>query len=282
MSYGICPLSVVPIRTTPSHKSEMASQLLFGELVEMLEHKGRLWSKVRCIQDNFVGWVDRTQIRDITNSEYEECSSSFAYSLELVQAAMGQNHFVPITLGARLPNYDGLHFKVADTRFTFSGQAIVAEDSRPVASFVLKIAKRYLNTPFLWGGRSPFGIDSAGLVQMVFSMAGIQLPRDPAAQIDIGEIVDFVEQAQPGDLAFFENRAGRISHVGIIMPDQQIIHSYGGVRLDRVDHYGIFSEEQQRYTHKLRLAKRVLPPSEDQMRQEEEEQVNITNQVELF
>lgn len=259
MHYGICPLSVIPIRSSASHKSEMISQLLFGELMEILDRKGKQWVKVRCAYDNFVGWVDAHQIKSITPSEFESFQKDFAFSLELVQPVMGPDHFVPITMGARLPAFDGIHFKLGETPYTFSGQAISPNDIVPNPEFILKIAKRYLNTPFLWGGRSPFGLDAAGFIQLVFSMAGIALPREASLQIDEGITVDFVEQATPGDLAFFDNKAGRIHHVGIIMPDRRIIHSYGGVRIDLLDHYGIYNQQTKKYTHKLRLAKRVLP-----------------------
>lgn len=259
MHHGICPLSVIPVRSSSSHKSEMISQLLFGEVFEILEHKGKQWLRIRSAYDNFVGWVDATQVKSITPSEYESFCTSFAFSLELVQPVMGPDHFVPITMGARLPAFDGMHFKLGETPYTFSGQAIAPRDISANPDFILKMAKRYLNTPFLWGGRSPFGIDSAGLVQLVYSFAGIKLPREASLQIDEGVVVDFVEQASPGDLAFFENRAGRINHVGIIMNDRRIIHAHGGVRIDLIDHYGIYNQQHKKYTHRLRLSKRVLP-----------------------
>jgi len=237
----------------------MISQLLFGEVFEILEHKGKQWLRIRSAYDNFVGWVDATQVKSITPSEYESFCTSFAFSLELVQPVMGPDHFVPITMGARLPAFDGMHFKLGETPYTFSGQAIAPRDISANPDFILKMAKRYLNTPFLWGGRSPFGIDSAGLVQLVYSFAGIKLPREASLQIDEGVVVDFVEQASPGDLAFFENRAGRINHVGIIMNDRRIIHAHGGVRIDLIDHYGIYNQQHKKYTHRLRLSKRVLP-----------------------
>lgn len=282
MHYGICPLSVIPIRSSSSHKSEMISQLLFGELLEILDRKGKQWVKIRCAYDNFVGWVDASQIKSITPSEFESFQKDYAFSLELVQPVMGPDHFVPITMGARLPTFDGMHFKLGETPYTFSGQAIAPSDISPNPDFILKIAKRYLNTPFLWGGRSPFGVDSAGLVQLVYSMAGIALPREAGLQIDEGETVDFVEQAAPGDLAFFENKAGRIAHVGIIMPDRRIIHSFGGVRIDLVDHYGIYHQEDRRYTHRLRLAKRVLPMSRQERLSREADQMVQSQQTELF
>jgi hypothetical protein len=260
----------------------MASQLLFGELVEILERKGRQWLKVRCIHDNFVAWADSNQITEITPNEFGLAIDHFAFSLELVQAAMGHNHFVPITIGARLPNFDGLNFRLGETQFTYSGQAVASSELKDNPQFLLKMAKRYLNSPFLWGGRSPFGIDSAGFIQVLFAMTGHQLPRDPAAQINSGAMIDFVEQAQAGDLAFFENKNGRIHHVGLIMEDQTIIHAYGSVRIDRIDHFGIYNETIKRYTHKLRICKRILPNSSTISQQVLPQKEIFDNQVELF
>lgn len=282
MHFGICPYSVVPIRSSSTHKSEQVSQLLFGELVELIETKGRQWSKIRCLQDNLVGWLESHQIIAITPSEKLAYQKNFAFNLELVQAAMADDYFVPISLGARLPNFDGLHFKLGAIRFTFSGQAINHSDLKNSASFLVKIAKRYLNAPFQWGGRSPFGIDASGLVQVLFSMVGQQLPRDAEAQIDYGEMVDFVGQAREGDLAFFENKNGRIAHVGIILKEQYIIHAFGAVRIDRLDHYGIYNEETKKYTHKLRVCKRLLPLEKDQWDQPVAQKAVIDNQVEMF
>lgn len=259
MRYGICPLSVVPVRSSSAHRSEMTSQLLFGELVEILEEKGRQWLRVRCDPDNFIGWVETSQIKPITPTEYKQFRQNYAVSLELVQPVMGPNHFVPVTIGARLPLFDGIRFSVGDTTYTFSGQALSAGDFVPSADFAQKVAKRYLNTPFLSGGRSPFGIDSAGFVQLVYQISGLPLPREAADQLHVGETIDFIEHSRPGDLAFFENRAGRITHAGILMPDNKVIHAYGSVRMDLVDHYGIYDEERQMYTRRLRLIKRVLP-----------------------
>ena len=256
---GICPLSVVPVRHTPSQRSEMSSQLLFGETVEVLEEKGKQWCKIRASCDNFIGWVESNQLKAITPSEFERFNAHYAYSLELMQPVMGVDHFIPITMGARLPEFDGIRFRLGEVYYTFSGQAVVPGDFHPGADFILKLAKRYLNTPFLWGGRSPFGMDSPGLVQMVFQMAGFKVPREASAQIEIGDTIDFIENAQPGDLAFFENSQNRISHVGILMPDSKIIHCFGGVRIDKVDHYGIYDETRQVYSKRLRLIKRILP-----------------------
>lgn len=282
MSYGICPLSVVPIRNSSSHKSEMISQLLFGEVVEIIERKGKQWVKVRCQMDNFVGWVATPQIKPITPSEFAAFQQKYAFSLDVMQPIMANSHFIPITLGGRLPNFDGIRFSLGEDTFTFSGQAVFPEDIKPSAEFIIKIAKRFLNAPYLWGGRSPFGIDSDGLVQLVFSIGGILLPREVAQQVHMGHLVDFVEEALPGDLAFFENRNGKITHSGIILPDQRVIHAYGKVRIDRIDHFGIFNEEQAVYTHKLRVAKRILPKQLRPLSNETEIKTVKNQQVELF
>lgn len=282
MLFGICPFSVIPVRSMPSHRSELLSQLLFGELFEILEAKGRQWYRVRCSIDNFVGWIEQAQCKLITPVEFEQYRDHFAFSLELVQAVMGPDHFVPVTMGARLPNFDGLHFRLGDLVYTFSGQALTTGDIRPSADFLLKVAKRYLSTPFLWGGRSPFGIDAPGFVQLIYQFAGVCLPREAEAQIEYGEAVDFIEKANPGDLAFFENKAGKIMHVGLIMPENKIIHALGSVRIDLLDHYGIFNEELGRYTRRLRLIKRLLPPSIPSSNAFFPETEPIYKQAELF
>ncbi|MFK7808553.1 MAG: NlpC/P60 family protein, partial [Saprospiraceae bacterium] len=200
MNYGICPLSVVPIRSSASDKSEMVSQLLFGETVEILETKGS-WIRVRCTWDNYLGWADKQQIKPLPFSDLERYQHNFAYSLELVQGAMGNGHVLPITIGATLPEFDGMHFRLNGSSFTFSGQAITPKETQLSTALILKIARRYLYAPYLWGGRSPMGIDCSGFTQIVFKMAGVAIPRDASQQVHIGEMVDFNEQAQAGDLA---------------------------------------------------------------------------------
>jgi cell wall-associated NlpC family hydrolase len=282
MNYGICPLSVVPIRSTSSDSSEMVSQLLFGEMVEVIGRKGKNWSKVRCTWDNYIGWVDTKQIKPITPAEYEEYQNNFACSIELMQGAMTKEHSVPVTIGASLPKYDGMNFSLNGTNYTFSGQAVAPSDLEPSSELLTKIARRYLYAPYQWGGRSPFGIDCSGLTQIIFKMIGIKLPRDAAQQVEVGEIVDFVEQAQAGDLAFFENKKGAITHVGLLLEDGKIIHASGQVRIDKVDHFGIFNVDTEKYTHKLRVAKRVLPTLPKTIKEDSSSEDEVTNQIEIF
>ncbi len=258
MNFGICSLSVVPVRSSASDKSEMVSQLLFGEMVELLEKKGT-WAKIRCTWDNYIGWIDVKQVKLITPSEFKLYKNNHSCSLELVQPAISDDYYLPITLGANLPNYDGLRFSVNGSSFSFSGQVITPAKVIANAELVLKIARRYLYAPYLWGGRSPIGIDCSGFTQVVFKLVGLNLPRDAYEQVEKGKLIDFIEQSQDGDLAFFENRKGKISHVGILLPEGQIIHASGQVRIDKIDHYGIFNPEKEKYTHRLRVIKRILP-----------------------
>jgi len=279
MTYGINPLSVIPIRSSASDKSEMVSQMLFGEMVEVLDTRGS-WSKVRCNWDNYIGWVDTKQLKPITPDEFHLYRLNHACSIELLQPAAGEGYYLPITIGANLPNFDGLRFSLNGSSFQFSGQAITPTEIEPSAEMLLKIARRYLYAPYQWGGRSPLGIDCSGFTQVVNKLVGISLPRDASQQVECGELVDFIELAQEGDLVFFDNKKGKISHVGILMADNKIIHASGQVRIDRIDHYGIYHEDKKKYTHRLRVIKRVLPISTKPTIAEEE--VVDENQVSLF
>lgn len=257
MSYAICQVSLAPLRSHPAEKSEMVSQLLFGETVSVHATKDN-WVHVTCTWDGVSGWVDLKQIKRISDEEFNEYSLEQAMSLSLVEGLMAADHFIPLTLGAVLPGYDGLRCRLGNQSFQFSGSVITPNNTPITGEWIVKIARRYLHAPYMWGGRSPFGIDAAGLVQMVFKMAGMQLLREPMHQVTQGRSVDFTEQCQAGDLAFFDNGKGDISHVGIVLPGCHLIHASGKVRIDKLDHFGLFNPELNRYTHQLRIIKRLI------------------------
>ncbi|MDZ7880252.1 MAG: C40 family peptidase [Saprospiraceae bacterium] len=259
--FAVCQLSVVPVRANPSDAEEIVTQLLFGELVEILEagKAKKNWCKIRCDYDGYEGWMDIRQLRRIGEMDADMYRQNHAFCLDLTAILTNNTHFLPITMGAVLPMYDGMNVQLGNKHYAFSGQAIQNKAIASTSELVVKLARRYLYAPYLWGGKSPFGIDCSGFTQTVFRMAGVRLLRDASQQAEQGRLIDFVDQTQAGDLAFFENDKGKIVHVGIILEGTQIIHAAGQVRIDRLDHQGIFNEERSIYSHKLRIIKRLLP-----------------------
>jgi len=250
MQYGICPLSVVPIRMTADDAGEMISQLLYGEHFKVLEHR-KLWSRIRVAFDDLEGWVSNHQIKLIEEEEYEGIQSSEGqkYASDLISYVSDDSGILlPIVLGSSVQN-----IKVLPN--TFEGDAVTSKKEK---SDLLKTALLYLNAPFLSGGRTPFGIDNPGFTQMVYKINGYSIKRKASEQSTQGDALSFIEESEPGDLAFFDNKEGEIDHVGIIMKDNYIIHAYGKVRIDRLDHTGIFNTETGGYTHSLRVIKKVI------------------------
>ena len=270
MEYAACQVSISPLRAQPSDKSEMVSQLLFGETVEIQDSKDN-WKYVVCAWDGYTGWVDGKQLKRLTPQEFEQYRTNQALNLSLVEGLMATDHFIPVTLGAVLPQYDGLRCRLGEQSFQFSGPVVNPGQQRMDSAWIVKIARRYLHAPYLWGGRSPFGIDCSGLTQMVYKTVGIRLQRDAHQQVSQGVAIDFMEECQSGDLAFFDNGKGHITHVGIILPECHIIHASGQVRIDKLDHFGIFNRELNRYSHQLRIVKRLLPnePSANVLQKQE-------------
>lgn len=238
----------------------MVSQLLFGEGYDVTESKED-WIKVKCWYDGYEGWMDKAQSRTLAPRDVSSLKSTpSGIALEVVNSATSPERAITVVNGSSLPGYDGMNFKIGNEKFIYNGQALLPGQIVPGGpiSMLEKIALRYLHAPYLWGGRSPFGIDCSGLTQVVFKCLGVALPRDAYQQAEMGTTLNFVEETQPGDLAFFHNPEGKITHVGIILKDQQIIHASGRVRIDRFDHFGIYRQETKKYSHQLKLLKRVL------------------------
>lgn len=257
MEYGICLLSVIPLRSEPSDKSEMVTHVLFGEQFEVLE-KNTQWRKVRTAYDGYEGWTDVKQITPIPAKDFFLLGDAgYSVTLDVVQIMVyNRNHMIPVLLGSTLPAFSNKKFSINGTDYIYEGN--VRSGKVADKNAVVENAYMYLNAPYLWGGRSPFGIDCSGFTQMVYKLCGIKLRRDAAQQAEEGKTVHLLEEAQPGDIAFFDNEDGRIVHCGIILPGERIIHASGRVRIDRLDHHGIYNADTKKYSHHLRLVKRIF------------------------
>lgn len=244
------------MRKEPSHRSEQISQLLFGETFEVSKEQTS-WMYIKTTYDGYEGWIDYNQFTNLSDKDfYAITANEPGIALELSGSAASTYNSIPIVAGSSLPFFDGLNFKIAKEKFIYNGQAVQPDGKNPAV--FERIAMRYLNAPYLWGGRSPFGIDCSGFTQVVFKFTGTPLKRDAYQQAEQGSVVNFIEEAIPGDLAFFANPEGHITHVGIILKHNRIIHSSGTVRIDTLDHFGIYNASSQKYTHQLKIIKRIF------------------------
>ena len=229
-----CSVSVSPIRAEVSEKSEMTSQILYGETCEIIETEG-LYSKIKMDFDGYEGWVNSSVLK----KENSEISKNL----------VTQNYGV-----FDLP--EGRNLLSLGSEVAFETENFV--DNNNIRESLVESAKKFINVPYLWGGRSYFGIDCSALVQLVYKIHGIELPRDADKQAELGEARDFVEESEPGDLAFFEDETGFISHVGLVLSPFELIHASGKVRIDSLDFSGIYNAEKNKHTHKLRMVKTVI------------------------
>jgi hypothetical protein len=251
MDQAICPLSIVPVRKEPDDRAEQVTQWLLGETADVLERTAK-WTRLRFHHDGYEGWADNKQVAVLDGGPEAKPVRSVEQFVH-VNSSMGA---MLVPFGAVLPGYAQGRFRIGPEELTFPGRTTANTNGTAVMR-IMALKDQWMNTPYLWGGRSPFGVDCSGLTQMLFLASGVQLPRDAWQQAMLGKPVDFIELATTGDLAFFDNEEGRIIHVGIILEKQHILHASGRVRIDRIDHQGIFNGEEQRYSHKLRMIRRI-------------------------
>ncbi len=242
MSSGICHLPCIPLRAAPDSRSELTSQLLMGETYRVLE-QGKDWLLIRMDWDNYEGWINRTQ--------FHSCHNEHGSSDAVVNQSLFPYRGIGLSMGSELTLVDGELAPRHDLQYRLTGSL---DAHTPTAS---ELAHQFLETPYLWGGRTSMGIDCSGLVQVIYKALGYVLPRDSRDQAFIGDNVSFLQEAQPGDLAYFDNEEGVIVHVGLLISSEEIIHAHGKVRKDKIDGQGIFNSDTQHYSHKLRLIKRL-------------------------
>jgi len=260
MNYGISNLSIIPLRKEPSEKSEMVTQILFGEDFEMREHMVG-WTNVKLEFDGYEGWVDSkmiTPIPDRTKRKIDKSPKAVTSDVITI-VPVNQEQNLMLVAGSTLPVWRPYlkQFSVPRDTYLATGEILYGKLKNP-REIAINQALKYFNAPYLWGGRTPFGVDCSGLTQIIYKMIGIKIPRDASKQVNIGTAISFVDEAEPGDLAFFDDEEGNIIHVGIIWKRNKIIHASGQVRIDNVDQFGIFNVDTQRYTHKMRVMKKII------------------------
>jgi hypothetical protein len=257
--FGVCRLSVIAVRATPSDRAEQVTQLLFGDHYEVIEISiDKKWCRIRIHYDQYVGWIDLKQHHAI-NADYFEYldRAEFKITTDLTSSMLYNKSPLLILMGSMIPISSSELFKMEE-QFAFNGEAKNLGQKREF-DFLKNVALKYLGTPYLWGGKNPFGIDCSGFVQMVFKICGYKLARDSGQQVTQGRVVPTIHEAKPGDLAFFKNNDGHIQHVGLILNDDKIIHASGRVRIDYLHEEGILSADTKIYTHALAGIRRILP-----------------------
>ena len=252
--FAICNLAIIPLRAEPNDRSEIVSQVLFGEHFEVLEVQ-KQWSRIKLQFDDYEGWVDTKQYQLISKNSYDQLSKdAIILNSDLVEYVSAPNNIlIPIPLGSSLSFLH--HSEINIENFDFEGMKVSGIKSK---TNIVNTALMYLNAPYLRSGKTPFGIDCSGFTQMVYKLNGYSLLRDASQQSSQGEALSFIEESETGDLAFFDNEEGKIIHVGIIMDNNYIIHASGKVRIDRLDHLGIYNAEENKHTHRLRVIKKII------------------------
>lgn len=241
---GICTLAVIPLRKLPDSTSEIVSQLLFGDqfIIHEIENG---WANITTLFDSYRGFISDKHITLFEPNEKENWMVNTNFPFLELNTNSG-NFYVPA--GCSIP--------VSDT-FTLGNLTYTRRQTISNITEIDTLAKQYLNAPYLWGGKTFMGIDCSGFTQMVYKQMGTILPRDAYQQAELGETVSFVAECKLGDLAFFDNEAGKITHVGMMLNNTDIIHASGKVRIDKLDHHGILNSDDQSYSHKLRIIKRL-------------------------
>ena len=258
-NFGFCNLSLIPVRAKESHSSEMVNQLLFGETFEILETLNE-FVLIRGTLDNYEGFISRKQFLPLTKDEYEMLMSKdklFPVNPISTITETNSGNTIKILHGSSLRGFEDGRLVIASQSF-FTTDPMKSPDTVLDTEMLVQSALQFLNAPYLWGGRSLFGIDCSGLTQIVYNIHSIGLQRDSRCQAQQGETIHLLSEALSGDLAFFDDDEGNITHVGIIINNRKIVHASGMVRIDDLDHHGIFNQELKKYTHKLRLIKRML------------------------
>ena len=274
--------SIVPVRAEASETSEQTTQMLFGELCTVEEQKPR-WMRVKLALDGQTGWVDAKMIAILSADEYKSCSAALktaAYVVFPMAYAVSENNgqTIPLTAGTRLPSYHGGHFEVLSVGFRIDTGMVLAQPLEMTQQNLLQTVRFFLNVPYLWGGKNALGMDCSGFTQTILSLFGHTLLRNASEQATQGRLISQLSSSKTGDLAFFchyntdaplhkneeKEQEQKVTHVGILIDRERIIHCSGRVKIEKIDTTGIFSVEQSdsahpngQYTHRLLSIRRL-------------------------
>ena len=237
------------MRSEPSHQSELVSQLLYGDCFKITSKK-KGWLQITALADQYSGWIDGKQATSISKSDAEKVTiKTPLYSTRLVDyIETPDRELTALVLGSNIGACKWLGHQ-------YDGPT---QPKKMDKSNLLKTASLYLNAPYLWGGKTPMGIDCSGLTQMTYRINGLSIPRDASLQAQLGEPLSFIDESEAGDLAFFDDAEGKIIHVGLLLENHYILHAHGKVRIDRIDQTGIYNTETQQHSHKLRIIKKLV------------------------
>jgi hypothetical protein len=253
MDYAVVSVPAAPVRRKPMHRKEMVSQLLFGETIKVLKTKGDLWVKVRSMHDGYEGWMTNSMLEAVDEAT-AATRSVFAGTSLLNTISIGDKK-LNVPVGSSLPFFENGKGKLATEEYSFDGEYYKTDEQMPSAELVKKLTGQWLNAPYLWGGRTPLGVDCSGFVQVIYKLMGIDLPRDAWQQAQEGKAVKKFADSQAGDLVFFDNKED-IVHVGILLGDGQVIHASGKVRVDPIDKKGITNKQSGLQNSRLRAIRR--------------------------
>ena len=251
--YVINHCSVTPVREEPSHAAEQATQLLFGEVCEVVDRHSS-WTKIRSTMDGQVGWVVSKMLTPVSEEairllgEKREANGEGVVATPMAVATVIETgEQLMLTIGTRLPEYKKGTFEVLGKKYKINPRCVYevkGERSEVKGEDVVRVAQSLLNVPYLWGGKNIMGYDCSGFTQTVYSVFGINLLRNAREQVTQGQVVGSLAEAQPGDLVFFDHldrapEATRITHVGMLISPTEVIHCSGCVHVDKIDETGI-------------------------------------------